>query len=257
MKTRILIAAALLICLTIGDADAGFRVFVARGGAGSSGGPSFTDCATDGGSMLYCQDFEATGGGNPDAETPAMTTSFGPNADYATTPAPFEGAQSARRTSGLLEDVSAWTATTGQHWIQFVISIDSGAGNFQDVFRSKRSTTNGAPSLLNSNIDGSTYNLWLFCNGDFDAGENVVGSSALNFGDAYTVKIDWDESNEEGELFACPFTPGVTDPFAPCTTSQGTCNGEGVDLAGMDGFIFSNVNMTVDVIFFSTSDLSP
>lgn len=219
------------------------------------GGSSFTDCATDGGSMIYCQDFEATGGGNPSGETPAMTSSFGPNCDYATAPAPLHGAQSCfRNTSGNIADESAHTAISGQAWWQFITHVPTGAApaNFSSFFRPRIGTTNTSFRVVYNNFSDPTFDLVLYCDGSTFA----TTSSALSTGTTYVVKITWSTTDGVGELFACPYDPSTDNPFDSCTTSLASCNGSDGQ-AGPDGWRIESNPMIVDAVLISSTDLSP
>lgn len=229
------------------------------GGVPVAGGNVFNDCGDyDGAAMLYCQDMETTGGGNPSGESPAMDSSFGPDCDYATSPAPLDGSQSCyRNASGRIWDTSSHTAITGQGWWQFLLHVPATPTDGNRVFRAKVSTSDTFPNLQFANVSGSNYDLQLFCDGTFGGGTNVVSTSTFTTGTTYLVKFEWNSADATGELFVCAYDPGSDNPFDSCTTSEGTCDGNHTLMGDPDGWLTENSAIIIDDVFVSDYDLSP
>lgn len=250
--TSLRVFALLLVALTASAQDyvvAGPRP---RAGGGGGGGAVFNDCGDyDGVAMAYCQDFEATGGGNPSGESPAMTSSFGPNADY--TGYVLDGAQSAQIVaSGTLADASAWTGISGDTWIQWLYRYEGGAANFNPLIRFTIAGSSGYPQVVFSSISSPNYKMFMSC----DAGSTFESSGTFAEDTDYIVKIRFNNSDETGELFVCAYDPGSDNPFDACTTSQGTCDGAGAAVSAPDGYNDVFYGSVWDDIFVSDYDLS-
>lgn len=239
----------LLIFLLCGWPSANMGVNVAAVG----GGGGFTDCATDGASMDYCQDFEEPGGGNPGGEVPAMSADFNDtNCDY--TPA-IDGSESCERgVSGRITDQSAFTAISGQSWWQFLLNTPATPTDFNLVFSSMNSTSNVYPRVLYSSASGSNYKMTLFCDGSFSMGTNDETTSTFTTTTDYLVKMEFNTTDGTGSLYVCAYG---TDPFDSCAgTAEATCDGAD-GATSQDGWMVENSNLIIDDVFVSTTDLSP
>lgn len=229
---------------------------LASGSAGGGGGATFTDCGDyDGDPMLYCQDMETTGGGNPVDEVPSMTSSFGPDCDYTTTV--LDGAQSCyRNASGGISDVSAHTAISGQGWWQFLLNVPATPTNNNRVLRAKVDAGDSFPQTTFANVSGSDYDIQFWCDGSFSGGTNVVSTSTFTVGTTYIIKFEWNSADATGELFVCEYDPGTDNPFDSCTTSEGTCDGDHTLMGDPNGWLTENSAIIIDDIFVSDYDLS-
>jgi hypothetical protein len=181
----------------------------------------------------------------PDIET-------GGNCNY--TPA-IDGTESAQATSFRVFDNSAWTGATGDHWIQYVVRFPTGLTSTLNHFKARNGAADAdSPFMFYVQETGNDYKLQLHCDNTYVSTTRVLSSGTFTAGNEYLVKFRWTSTDGTCELFVCPFTG---DPYASCTTSQGTANGADAQSAFDGWWIDDSSQSVVDNIFFSTRNPSP